>query len=469
VGKFVNEDAAQNSTIHDFFKVTHKELNKKVSKSVPELNKEVLENISGVNNQEPGDNKQSTYLEDMDNGKGSTAMDNDKGRKSSTSGSFFMNYLKQHNVVKSAEVGSGKASVGTSENRSPDSIDHPISKHVHGIDSDSDMFDSPVADTEEVLENKSDVHLQTTKTNLNVGASTSVTTEHVNDTTKMWVSIEELFPDINSVDEDVVALLPSPLQKRLHSQIENAKHSSRISNKRAVSTFTMAGDSKLIDAPDCLFVGGRTKCEAEELTEVVKVSTHVDDCVLESEREKQLCRGRKVFTALNQVGHSEDEKDYIISKSCHVLQVAKEESSNLMQVCNDIIPPEAARASTGIAGHSKANASCGVTSMIHGMSESSDIQDTSNVVAEICPHCKKAILLSEYPEHLDFHTAEKLHEELNGREVQIRTAVSSTSTRHKKPPLDLTTKRKRGPLSKKLSVTDRDKKVRTITTFFTPK
>lgn len=486
VGKFVSEDAAQNSTIHDFFKVTQKELNKEVSKSVTELNKEVHENISGMNNQEPGDNKTSTLLENIYNGNGSKIVANDKGKESSTSNSFFMNYLKQRSVVKSAEAGSGKISVGTSENRSPDSKDHPISKYVCDTDSDNDMFDSPVADTEKVKESKSDVHLQTTITNLNLGASTSVTKEHVNDNTKTWVSIEELFPDINNVDEDVVALLPSPLQKRLHSQIENAKHNSRISNKCAVSTVTTSDDSKLIDAPDSLLVGGHTKCEAEELTEVVKVSMHVEDGVSESEREKQLCSGNKLSTALHPLGHSDDEKDDILSKSSHVLQGAKEESWDLLQVCDDISPPEAeeqylsadqfslrrrdeaVRACTGIAGHSTAFVSNDVTSMILGMSEENDVKDTMNVVAEVCPQCKKAVLLSEYPEHLDFHTAEKLHEELNGRTVQMRTAVS-TSALDKKPSLELKTKRKRGPLSKKPSVTDRDKKMRTITAFFTPK
>jgi hypothetical protein len=290
----------------------------------------------------------------------------------------------------------------------------------------------------------------------------------------------------NNVDEDVVALLPSPLQKRLHSQIENAKCNSRTSNKRAVSTVTSSGDSKLIDAPYCLLVGGHTKCEAEELTEVVKVSTYVDDCVSESEREKQLCSGSKLSTALHLLGHSDDEKDDILSKSSHVLQGAKEESRDLIQVCDDISPPEAekqylsadhislrhrddaVRACTGVADRSKPNVSYGVTSMILGMSEENGVKDTVNVVGEVCPQCKKAVLLSEYPEHLDFHTAEKLHEELNGRTVQMRTAVS-TSIPDKKPSLQLKTKRKCGPLSKKPSVTDGDKKMRTITAFFAPK
>lgn len=486
VGKFVSEDAAQNSTIHDFFTVTQKELKKEVSKSVIELNKQVHENISGMNNQETGDNKPSTFLENKHNGNVSKIMVNHKGKESSTSSSFFMNYLKQRSVVKSAEAGSGKVSVGISENRSPNSKDHPISRHVHGTDSDNDMFDSPVAETEKVKENKSDVHLQTTVTNLNLGASTSVAKENVNDTTKTWVSIEELFPDINNVDEDVVALLPSPLQKRLHSQIENAKRNSRISNKRAVSTVTTSDDSKLIDAPGCLLVGGHTKCEAEECTEVVKVSMHVANCVSESEREKQLCSGSKLSTALHLLGHSDDEKDDILSKSSHVLQGAKEESRDLMQVYDDISPPEAeeqylsadhislrsrdeaVRACTSVAGCSTANVSYGVTSMLLGMSEENDVKDTVNVVAEVCPQCKKTVLLSEYPEHLDFHTAEKLHEELNGRTVQMRSALSA-STLSKKPSLQPKTKRKRGPLPKKPSVTDCDKKMRTITAFFTPK
>uniref|UniRef100_A0A2Z5U652 DNA polymerase eta n=1 Tax=Reticulitermes speratus TaxID=60591 RepID=A0A2Z5U652_9NEOP len=484
VGKFVSEDAAQNSTIHDFFKVTQKELNKAVSKNVTELSKVVHENINGMNNQEPGTHKPLTSLKNMYNADGSKMTVSDKGKVSSTGSSFFMNYLKQHNVVKSAETGSGKVSVGTSENRSADNIDQPISKHIHGTDSDNDMFDSPVADTEKVKENESDVHLRTTVTQLNLDALTSATKEHVNDTTKMWVSVEELFPDINNVDDDVVALLPASLKKRLQSQIENAKHNS-VSNKHAVGTITMLGDGKLINARDSLFVGSHTKCGAEEVSEVVKVSMHVDECVPESESEKQLCNRSKSATSLNLLDHCDDQKDDLLSKSSHALQGAKEENRDLIQVGDDIVPPEAkqqylsanhislscrdesVRASTDIAGHNKAK-SYNVTSVTLGMSEENDVKDNMNVVAEVCPHCRKAIPLNEYPEHLDFHTAEKLHEELNGRAVQMRTAVS-TSALNKKPSLELPTKRKRGALSKKPSMTDRDKKTRTITAFFTPK
>lgn len=484
VGKFVSEDAAQNSTIHDFFKVTQKELNKEVNKNVTELNRVVHENINGMDNQEPGNNKPLRSLKNMYDADGSEITLSDKGKVSYTSSSFFMNYLKQHNVVKSAETSSDKVSVGMSENRSSDNIDQPVPKYVHGTDSDDDMFDSPVADTEKAKENKSDVHLRTTITNLNLDTSMSATKEHVNDTTKMWVSIEELFPDINNVDDDVVALLPAPLQKRLQSQIENAKHKSS-SHKNAVSTITVLGDGKLMDAPDSLVVGSHKQSAAEDITDI-KVCMHVDECVPESEREMQLCNRSKSSTSVNLLDHSDNQKDDLLSKSSHVLQRSKEENWDPIQVCDDIFPPEAkqqylsashislsyrdesVRASTDIAGHSKADISYGVTSVRPGVPEENDVKDNMNVVAEACPHCRKAVPLSEYPEHLDFHTAEKLHEELNGRVVQVRTEVS-TSTQHKKPSLEIPTKRKRGPLSKKSSVTDHDKKMRTITAFFTPK
>lgn len=477
MGKFVNEEAAQNSTIHDFFKVTQKELNKEVGKNITELNVVVNKNTNGINNQEPEDIKPSTSLTNMCNADGSKITVNGKDRASSTCSSFFMNYLKQHSV-KSAERGNGEVSGIPSETRSPDNVDQPISKHIHESDSDNDMFESPVTDQEEVKVEKSDLHLRT--------AVTSETKEHVNDTTNMWVSIEELFPDINNVDEDVVALLPTPLQKRLQSQIKNAKHCSGISNKQAVSTITTLGDSNLIEAPDSLFVGSHTKCEAEEVKEVVKVSMLVDECVPESGRERQVCNRGKLSKAPNLLDQSHDQKDDLLSKSSHVLQGAREENWDLLQVCDDIVPPEAkqqyvsvnhiplshrdeaAIASTNTASHSKPSVSYDVTSVTVGMSGDSDVKDCMNIVVEACPHCRKAVSLSEYPEHLDFHTAEKLHEELNGRKTQMDTALR-TSLLHKKPSLELQTKRKRGPMSKKSSLTDHDKKMRTITAFFTPK
>jgi hypothetical protein len=96
------------------------------------------------------------------------------------------------------------------------------------------------------------------------------------------------------------------------------------------------------------------------------------------------------------------------------------------------------------------------------VSEGNDTENSENIVAENCPHCKKDVPLSEYAEHLDFHTAEKLHEELNGVAVNASALNRNLSL---EPP----TKRKHGPPCKKPSLIERNKKMRSITAFFTPK
>jgi hypothetical protein len=92
------------------------------------------------------------------------------------------------------------------------------------------------------------------------------------------------------------------------------------------------------------------------------------------------------------------------------------------------------------------------------VSEETETENSQNIVAETCPQCCKDIPLSEYPEHLDFHTAKKLHEELNGGAVHVRT-TTATSTLHKNL-YELPTKRKCGHFPKKPSVTDCDKRMR---------
>lgn len=455
VGKFVCESAAQNSTINDFFGVAQKESNKVVH-----------ENISGTNSQ-----------------KHRKIMLPDSSKVSSRGNSFFMKYLKQHSVTKSAETSTGMVSVSTHECRPLDNIDLPIS-NVLDTNSDDDMFESPVTDMEKQKKEKSNLPVRTMTTEFNSEVSTSMIENHTDDdSSKMWVSLGELFPDISSIDDDVVALLPVPLQERLQARIEKVKHSSRISKKCNLTNIT--SNDKVIDPTDSQFVGGHSQDETEQGAKDINAFIHAAECVTQSEMEKQPCNRNLSPKAINLLYHSDDQKDDLPSKSHCVLQHTRGENLDHIQVCGDIFPPdakqqylsashvllshrdEASRASTDCMNHCKLDVSC-AKNILASVPEEHDTENSESIVAENCPHCGKDVPLSEYAEHLDFHTAEKLHKELNGLAVHVKSTANA-SAQHRNPPIELQTKRKRGSLCKKPSVIDHNKKMRSITAFFTPK
>jgi hypothetical protein len=475
VGKFVDEGAAHNSTIHDFFKAAQKDSsnevkdsNKEGSKNVTELKTVVDENINDTKNeniiqvQKCGEIKLLAYQKNS-------------CESSSTSKSFFIKYLKQHNIATCDEASRKTVSVGKPESISLDNMDQPVSKCVLDPASDDDIFESPVTDMEKQKEQKSSLLSTTTTAECNLEVSTSVAEKLVDDNTaEMWISLTELFPDISKVDHDIVALLPMPLQERIRAQIEEAKQDSKMSSEHVSTNMTSSDDSNLTDTPDSWYVGGHTQAETQP------GAKDVGECVTEPKMEKHLCNRSKSPKTVNLLHQRGD----LLSKSDTLLQGTKDKNLDLTEICDDKIFPAAAKQQHLSVSHvplnhrdepctsSVSRAERGayaytVMSIIPSVSEETETENSQNIVAETCPHCCKDIPLSEYPEHLDFHAAEKLHEELNSGAVHVRT-TTATSTLHKNLS-ELPTKRKRGRLPKKPSVTDCDKRMRSITAFFTPK
>jgi hypothetical protein len=467
VGKFVDEGAAQNSTIHHFFKAAQSESRQEGSKHVTELKKVAVDDINNADNQNIMQVQESGEVKPLTDLKNSCeVMVSDMNKASSTGSSFFMKYLKKHNIATCSETSRKEVSVGKPDSISLDNTDQPVSKCVLNPDSDDDMFESPVTDVEKPQEEKSSL-LSTTTAKLNLEASTSVVENQVNDnTTEIYVSLTELFPDISKADDDVVALLPVPLQERIRAQMEKAKQNSSISSKHASANITLSDDSNLADTPDSWFVGGHTQ---------------VAECVTQPEMEKQQCSRSKLPKAMNRL----HQRDVLLSKSSCILQSTREENYDLIERCDDEMLPPAAKqqcldeshvplnhrseASTSYVSHCETDTlhERHGTSVVTSVSEESDTGSSQNIVTETCPHCRKDVPLSQFLEHLDFHAAEKLHKELNGGAVDVRTAVT-TSTLHKNLS-ELPAKRRRGRLPKKLSSADCDKKIRSITSFFTPK
>jgi hypothetical protein len=426
-GKFVNECVAQNSTIRDFFGLAQKESNRVVCENINDTNKQKHRKI----------------------------MLPDSNKASSAGNSFFMNYLKQHGAIKCAETSSSVVSVDTHESRQLDNVNLPKSKHVLDTNSDDDMFESPVTMVEKQKEDKSNTVVRTTTAELNLEVPTlMIESQADDDTSKMWVSLGELFPDISKIDDEVVALLPVPLQERLQARIEEAKKNSRINSKCALTNITTSSNN-IIDTTDSCFAGSNSQDETKEGAKDVKAFVHAAKCIMQSETETQSCNKNTLPKATNVSYNSDDQKVDLLSESRCVLQHTKEENLGQIQVCDGIFPPDAKQQYLN-------------ASHVPFVSEENHAEDSESTVAEYCPQCRKDVPLYEYAEHLDFHTAEKLHKELNGVEMHV-TDTLNASALHKNPSLELPTKRKHNPLCKKPSMIDRNKKMKSITAFFAPK
>jgi hypothetical protein len=421
----VNDGVAQNSTIHDFFCVAQKESNKVVHENINDTNKQKHRKI----------------------------MLTDSSKASSTGNSFFMKYLKQHSATKCAETSSDVVSVSTHESRPLDDIDLPKSKYVLGTNSDDDMFESPVTNLEKQKKDKSNLLARSVTSEVNLEVPTSMIENQTDDdTSKMWVSLGELFPDMSKIDDDVVALLPVPLQERLQARIEKAKNS-RISSKCVLTN--IATSSNNIDTTDSWFVGSHSQNETEQGAKDVEAFVHAAKCVMPSEMEKQPYNKNMLPKATNLFCHSDDQKDDLLSESHCVFQCTKEENLDQLQVCDSIVPSDAKRQYLN-------------ASHVPFVSEENDAENSESIVAEYCPQCRKDVPLNEYAEHLDFHTAEKLHKELNGVAMHVTNTLNASAL-HKNASLELPAKRKHSPQSKKPPMIDRNKKMRSITAFFAPK
>jgi hypothetical protein len=423
VGKFVNEGVEQNSTIHDFFVTAQKESDKVLHENVKDTNNQKRRNV----------------------------MLGDSSKASSTGKSFFMKYLKQHSATKSVET-SSVVSVGTRESRHLDSIDLLKSKHVLDTHSDDDMFESPVTDVERQTKVNSNLPLRTMTAELNSGVPTPMIENQADDdTNKMWVSLGELFPDLTKIDDEVVALLPVPLQESLQARIEKAKNNTRLSNKHGLTNIT-ASSNNVIDTSDSWFVGSHVQDKTKYCAKDVRAFVLAAKYVRQWETENQPCNKDVLPKATNLLYLPDYQKDDSLSESHCVLQHTRKENMDHRQICDGID-----------AKQQYLNAG-----RVPFVPEENDAGNSESIVTENCARCRKVVPLSEYAEHLDFHAAEKLHKELNGVAVHV-TDTLSASTLHKNPSLELPTKRKHSPKCKKTSVIHRDKKMKTITAFFNPK
>ncbi|XP_069698469.1 DNA polymerase eta [Periplaneta americana] len=446
VGKFVDENVAQNSTLHDFFKTTQKG---------KEVDNGAVRNINNTNSNISVDVQKQNAVEvqkQNENCKSSSVMDkNSDGCGNSLSTSFFMKFLKQ-NIAKSDE----KSDAGFKpENKCKENL-HPTFELEIDVASDDDMFESPELVKTSKNENKCNKKRDSDSTDdrkriaeSKSEASTSVVqNEAVTDnTSEMWISPGEIFPNLSQVDDDVMVLLPSPLQRKLKLRIEEAKNSktNSESTKKETDKIIPVTDSDESRTPDSHFVGGQTQDDfVEKKPRIVKADVYKTKNMSQDTVEESSHNKKNSYDHVAPLHHPVNRS---LSKNQQVLQGHKDEDFDVIEVCEDQASPSNAEQQEFRNG---------------------EVRGNLDVITERCAECGQEVPLVEYPEHLDFHAAEKLHRELNEGAVRAGPTLSSAQSQ-RISSYDPLPKRKRGRPSKKTAVVTAGKKMRSITAFFAPK
>ncbi|XP_046998076.1 DNA polymerase eta [Schistocerca americana] len=374
-GKFSNEDRTQNKTINSFFKSSEKKQHteaegQNTSKANTEINNIMKGRTEPLTSVSYSDDTERLHGHHRDGE------------------SFFMAYFKRKHESKLSKAHGSLHVVDTKSERCTESL-------TELLPGDDQLNRKQSLVTTE----------ERSKTESSNKCCESSNSNHA-ENSEQWISPHEIFPSLDEADEETIALLPSPMQRKIrHSIGTNCK----TSNSDVVRVADTSSSNHCKDKAVASKMPGKT-------------NTDVHD---------------KQFT-----------EDYAmpVQKQCssdtESMRQNQETGSNFLAT------------EVGVSGFS---------SQTNNVKHHNVV--SSNVASDVCPHCKSIVLLSEYPEHLDFHLAEKLHEELNSA-----TSVASTSMPNQVPKTKINlNKRKKGGNVKKSQDNKTDtKKVKSITSFFTP-
>ncbi|XP_067006969.2 DNA polymerase eta [Anabrus simplex] len=464
-GKFLEKSAIQTSTMRSFFKSASKVPEQVLENNV---NREGEDKLQQLSEQEP-----RVTLDDL-----FRSVHNGEKKISGSlleNESFFVKYFKSKalspNLQNSSQLNCQKSHVSNdssaghrTNNKIFSNLKEREEKNISSSSCKNENFISsdPVPSTSHVsvLEQDQSISGLSEDSNGNMP----------------WISLQEIFPDLNDVDDDVVALLPSPMQRKLVSRMENHKKNKEIAqisedsdgddlssqsnktcSKSTVENFVLKerilaehSDTKVIYKP---------KCKSSENSEEIFVSV---DAGVSNNTTKSCDPNASVSVSPIKKAKMTDVNNTVTgcgtsqNSDLHVLDstddnsAALDRETSIVQLGNSVAEQDLSQTFSG-----SKNSETGELSSHHF----EDLLDESNIESEICPHCHEVISLLEYPEHLDFHIAKELDKELNF------TAPSVSRTVAKDVP---TTVKKRGRTSKKQNTSVADKKIRSITNFFTP-
>lgn len=222
-----------------------------------------------------------------------------------------------------------------------------------------------------------------------------------------WISPSEIFPDLENIDESLIDILPSPLQRQI-SQLRNAKSNS-LAECRVQKDCNLNNKFRMSTESDCA---------PTTVDTVADVHNHCGNKNVASISSKHIIHRRLIKTNIKYEEDLMEFEDDFIETSPDLFESETHEGNREEAECK---------------------------------------------IYDACPHCKKSVLVSELQEHLDHHMAMQLQEQWSKESQPNRTVVPS-KVKPSKTATVLSDKKKRGRPSKKDSV--QPKKSKTIMSFF---
>ena len=485
VGKFVDESSNQNSTILNFFKTAQKVDDRSCNAKTNQNENDLVDEYMERHEEESDVNENSVQKQLVDStGKQEiTKEDINKHENEipSLKNSFFLRYLKQKATGNTVVTSSRLSSTDNSDDdmfENYEKSDNVRRKNPTDLISDQKIISNSKVNTCKVSALGTDSVSENVRI-LNFGASTSRVDSETNE---LSVSLSEIFPDLDEVDDGVVELLPSPMQKKLKARIEDRrKHNNNNNNgklqkhiNRRKKTGKYVTDTKDSDSSNYRtsdrHMSNQAVITGNSGTRISYVNCDSPNVELSND-QKQSRNSENEQTNITCINSKTNVQNEEIIREDHRIPMYYEKENNSL--------PEPHQKS-GVSNQNKHQIlkSVNETKMrkegsIREVSDSividNDVSKSTNStegsvddnIIEKCSECGRMILLSEFLEHSDFHAAEFLHKQLNG--------TPQLAAPQKLPTVETPAKRKRGRPNKKITGVVADKKLRSITAYFTTK
>ncbi|GLH04945.1 Putative DNA polymerase eta [Gryllus bimaculatus] len=434
-GKFIEKDS-KSKTIENFFKLAPKE--KEIS--LVEGGQTIHENLLVKSNENPLTPENAPKEENM---------------KSSGKKSFFLRFFKQEGLIKTPS--SSKVEKVADDNK------NEISHEGKG-DKQEPTGTSQQATTSEGIAGITNRALRL----LQVDESSNDSDKPI----EHWVSPGEIFPNLDEVDDDVAALLPSPLQRQLRTRIQKHQEAKNVGKNKGCGKgksrkcleFNVIGTSAVTDNNDTGFNHTKTI-----INDVLAASEEKESCDLSEQAEKR--NEEESYPNVSQEDIFASDSSDLKEKSDVEVTELPHISSNIGRKETHSKPNKSNENSNGRTCNSGELNCIPIRQDAHSIfensaSDSEEILEVGEILKELCPHCNQLISLQEYPEHLDFHVATDLDKEIN--KVPLPQNTSCVNKSPGNSPRKDVGKRKRGRPGTKQNVPATDKKMKSITAFFAP-
>lgn len=259
-----------------------------------------------------------------------------------------------------------------------------------------------------------------------------------------WINPQEIFPDLDQLDSDVVGLLPSPMQRTLKSCIENRQASTEKCNFVCIDGINLG-----------------KKIESIKTDESTKEDPGSGAFISHKVEPSHAAKKSKLYNEDIEYGTSDCKKNSVSNNDHFYVNVNVEHNE---QISFNKLDQNNVKNIEDIVIDKIGN--CEATKEIHKDVQPS-LQYESESQLQLCPQCNNTILLVNYLDHLDFHVAEDLHKQLNC----ISSQPKASNDKHRNFPSNakVNDKKKHGIQSfKKAKSKKKDMKLRSITNFFTP-